>query len=76
MGSNPIRVAISPFELRHLKQLDYLANLLKLTKNASVAQSVEQGTENPCVGGSIPPRGTIIGKLICWCGSIGRAADL
>ena len=25
---------------------------------ASVAQSVEQGTENPCVGGSIPPRGT------------------
>ena len=24
----------------------------------SVAQSVEQGTENPCVGGSIPPRGT------------------
>ena len=26
---------------------------------ASVAQSVEQGTENPCVGGSIPPGGTI-----------------
>ena len=25
---------------------------------ASVAQSVEQGTENPCVGGSIPPQGT------------------
>ena len=25
---------------------------------ASIAQSVEQGTENPCVGGSIPPRGT------------------
>ena len=25
---------------------------------ASVAQSVEQGTENPCVGGSIPPGGT------------------
>ena len=25
---------------------------------ASVAQSVEQGTENPRVGGSIPPRGT------------------
>ena len=23
-----------------------------------VAQSVEQGTENPCVGGSIPPRAT------------------
>ena len=27
---------------------------------ASVSQSVEQGTENPCVGGSIPPRGTTI----------------
>ena len=27
---------------------------------AQVAQSVEQGTENPCVGGSIPPLGTII----------------
>ena len=27
---------------------------------ASVAQSVEQGTENPRVGGSIPPRGTNI----------------
>ena len=30
--------------------------------NASVAQSVEQGTENPCVGGSIPPGGTIRGS--------------
>ena len=26
---------------------------------ASIAQSVEQGIENPRVGGSIPPRGTI-----------------
>ena len=26
---------------------------------ASVAQSVEQGTENPRVGGSIPPGGTM-----------------
>ena len=26
---------------------------------ASVAQSVEQGTENPCVDGSIPPGSTI-----------------
>ena len=25
-----------------------------------VAQSVEQRTENPCVGGSIPPLGTIL----------------
>ena len=29
---------------------------------ASVAQSVEQGTENPRVGGSIPPGGTIYKK--------------
>ena len=29
---------------------------------ASVAQSVEQGTENPRVGGSIPPGGTICGS--------------
>ena len=26
--------------------------------NAQIAQSVEQGTENPRVGGSIPPLGT------------------
>ena len=31
--------------------------------NASVAQSVEQGTENPRVGGSIPPGGTINMRL-------------
>ena len=36
---------------------------------ASVAQSVEQGTENPRVGGSIPPGGT----KICGCSSSGRA---
>ena len=30
---------------------------------ASVAQSVEQGTENPRVGGSIPPRGTIFNDI-------------
>ncbi len=32
--------------------------------NASVAQSVEQGTENPRVGGSIPPGGTILLSVI------------
>ena len=31
--------------------------------NASVAQSVEQGTENPRVGGSIPPGGTIFEQV-------------
>ena len=32
----------------------------KKSLDASVAQSVEQGTENPRVGGSIPPGGTIL----------------
>ena len=31
---------------------------LKLTSQGQVAQSVEQRTENPCVGGSIPPLAT------------------
>ena len=38
---------------------------------ASIAQSVEQGTENPCVSGSIPLRGTI---KICGHSSVGRAS--
>ena len=38
---------------------------------ASVAQSVEQWTENPRVGGSIPPRGTNIDDIrICGNGSV------
>jgi hypothetical protein len=34
---------------------------------AQVAQLVEQRTENPCVGGSIPPLGTIAasGRRLC-----------
>ncbi len=31
---------------------------------ASIAQSVEQGIENPRVGGSIPPRGTKFKKVL------------
>ena len=31
--------------------------------NGAVAQSVEQRTENPCVGGSIPPHTT---KPLNW----------
>ena len=40
---------------------------------ASVAQSVEQGTENPRVGGSIPPGGTkflLKKKFVCGSGSV------
>jgi hypothetical protein len=34
---------------------------------AQVAQSVEQGTENPRVGGSIPPLGTVFPAAIVRC---------
>ena len=33
-------------------------------KSGQVAQSVEQRTENPCVGGSIPPLATTISRQI------------
>ena len=33
---------------------------MKLASHGQVAQLVEQRTENPCVGGSIPPLATII----------------
>jgi putative endonuclease len=39
-----------------------------LQKDGAVAQSVEQRTENPCVGGSIPPHTTEIpGKCRGFC---------
>ena len=44
-------------------------SLSKLSCFASVAQSVEQGTENPRVDGSIPSGGT----KKCGCSSSGRA---
>ena len=46
-GSSPVRTAI----------LLYLVEKNKTF--GSVAQLVEQRTENPCVGGSIPSRATI-----------------
>lgn len=46
------------FESRRPRQFSYL----KLV--AAVAQSVERGTENPGVGGSIPPCGTTF-YLLC-----------
>jgi hypothetical protein len=45
---------------------------------AQVAQLVEQRTENPRVGGSIPPLGTIINRLLvpgcylCWRSGVGN----
>ena len=54
------------------KKCSYKNFIWAFLKNlhASVAQSVEQGTENPCVGGSIPPRGT---KLFLYKHSAGVA---
>ena len=55
MGSSPIRVAIC-----NLKSLTALIPYPALySAFASVAQLVEQGTENPRVSGSIPLWGTI-----------------
>ena len=42
--------------LRKVRKESKFASLLK--KAGAVAQSVEQWTENPCVGGSIPPHTT------------------
>jgi hypothetical protein len=39
-----------------------------LTVKAQVAQLVEQRTENPRVGGSIPPLGTMYSKYLAACG--------
>ena len=49
---------------------------IRVANNASIAQSVEQRTENPCVTGSIPVRGTThyVCRLLVWLN--GRAADL
>ena len=51
--------------MNHLvRQTDVLPKRLKTNQPillfAQIAQSVEQGTENPRVGGSIPPLGTTI----------------
>ena len=49
------------------KSVDYVFDgsnpSLPTKKHAQIAQSVEQGTENPCVGGSIPLGATIFIKL-------------
>jgi hypothetical protein len=42
--------------------------------DAQVAQSVEQRTENPRVGGSIPPLGTISFKRLGACGRLSHVA--
>ncbi len=47
-------------------------------RHAQIAQSVEQGTENPCVAGSIPALGILFCKTnhkIRSISSVGRALD-
>ena len=61
MGSSPIRVAIGKtLRIKPQGGADEQFGFLiqdaacRILLFASVAQSVEQGTENPCVSGSIP----------------------
>ena len=51
MAYKPPLGTVMPFET-------LLAHLPQPSPEARVAQLVEQRTENPCVGGSIPPPGT------------------
>ena len=56
MGSNPAGRANL---LNNLIATDEIIRFLSSNfSNGQVAQSVEQRTENPCVGGSIPPQAT------------------
>ena len=56
MGSNPAGRANL---LNNLIATDEIIRFLSSNfSNGQVAQSVEQRTENPCVGGSIPPLAT------------------
>jgi hypothetical protein len=69
------------FESRQLRH-DFLVDvriyymLLYSLSYGSVAQSVEQRTENPRVGGSIPSRATMLSYFLSRCSSTGRATDL
>ena len=49
------RIALTQLVANYYKNLQIV-----MFKNGPVAQSVEQRIENPCVGGSIPPRATSI----------------
>ena len=61
MGSSPIRVAT--FSLKFLQRKGVRGAAALGSPFASVAQSVEQGTENPRVVGSIPTGGTTYADL-------------
>ena len=50
--------------LTHKKKYDIINRVLRKQSHgkAQIAQSVEQGTENPCVAGSIPALGISTAK--------------
>jgi|JI10StandDraft_1071094.scaffolds.fasta_scaffold1245885_1 hypothetical protein len=58
--ARPLRLAVrtSPFHGGNTGSIPVGVAILYCI--AQIAQSVEQGIENPCVGGSIPPLGTIL----------------
>ncbi len=51
------------FEIQHLPAGRQVPCSIFDIQGGAVAQLVEQRTENPCVGGSIPPHTTEAGKL-------------
>ena len=51
----------NPTDVRRMRFSKVRKGGLEL-KNGAVAQLVEQRTENPCVGGSIPPHTTNLGR--------------
>ena len=53
--------------IRSARQDHSLSSISAGRCNAQVAQLVEQRTENPCVGGSIPPLGTIAASCRRFC---------
>ena len=58
--------------LTFVKRHDKLNLVLKkqLHRKAQIAQSVEQGTENPCVAGSIPALGILSKFNIYYAGVV------
>ena len=54
------KLILNAYENAYERVFPKLANpqTLGITSNGQIAQLVEQRTENPCVGGSIPPLAT------------------
>jgi hypothetical protein len=58
----PLNTAKTVDKLQYAAFTGSIISFLTLVKNGQVAQLVEQRTENPCVGGSIPPLATRFNK--------------